>query len=218
MQYAGYFALLQSAATQYDDGLKHKQKCVIYSHEIDPYDGYCEVHNHDLECSDGETYDIDTPVAVIEAKVHERAGQQVNMRHECWEALDPQARKVWDQLSDKQKAIILGYPESGLSCPSRRPPPRGNRHPARQVNFHGIEGTQDDDELEEFVDAPQEPEDPCPDTRQVHQAASNSGKHLPPHDIRRVLSQSCKPGNNLQAKMTQVTYRVTQHNVKSKTP
>ena len=65
--------MLQSAATQYNDGLKHKQKRVIYSHELDPYDGYYEVHNHDLEYSDGEAYDIDTPIAVIEAKVHERA-------------------------------------------------------------------------------------------------------------------------------------------------
>ena len=140
------------------------------------------------------------------------------MPRERWEALDPQARKVWDQLSDKQKAIIVGYPKIGQSRPPGHPPPRGNRHPARQVNFHGIEGTQDDDKPEEFVDAPQEPGDPGPDTRQVHQAASNSGKHLPPHDIRRVLSQSCKPGTNLQAKMTQVTHRVKQHNVKSKTP
>ena len=140
------------------------------------------------------------------------------MPHECWEALDPQARKVWDQLSNKQKAIILGHPETGQSHPNGQPPPHGNCHPTRQVNFHGIEGTRDDDEPEEFVDAPQEPEDPGPDTCQVHQAASNSGKHLPPHDIWHVLSQSCKPGTNLQAKMTQVTCHVTQHNVKSKTP
>ena len=73
VQYAGYFALLHSAATQCDDRFKHKQKCVIYSHEIDPYDGYYEVHKHDLKCSDGETYNIDTPVSVIEANLHERA-------------------------------------------------------------------------------------------------------------------------------------------------
>ena len=133
-------------------------------------------------------------------------------------ALDPQARKVWDQLSDKQKAIILAYPKTGQSRPSGRPPPRGNRHPTRQVNFHGMEETQNDDEHNEFVDAPEEPYDPGPDTHQVNQAASNHGKHLPPHDIRRVLSQHCKTGTNLQAKMVKVTYCVTQPNVKTKTP
>ena len=217
VQYAGYFALLQSATTQYDDGLKHKQKRVIYSHEIGPY-GYYKVHNHNLEYSDRGAYNIDTPVSVIEVNMHERAWQQVNMPHEHWEALNPQARKVWDQLSDKQKVIILGCPKTGQSHPSGQPPPRGNRYPTRQVNFHGVEETQDGDELEEFVDAPQEPDDPGPDTCQVHQAASNTGKHLPPHDIRQVLSHTRKYGNNLQAKMTQVTCCVTQHNVKSETP
>ena len=142
------------------------------------------------------------------------------MRCECWEALDYQARKVWDQLSDKQKAIILGYPKTRQPCPSSQPPPHGNRHPTRQVKFCGVEETQDDDEVEEFVDAPQEPDDPHPETHQVNQAASNQGKHLPHHNIWQVLSQPHKPraGTNLQAKMAQVTYHVTQHNVKSKTP
>ena len=73
VQCTGCFALLQSAATQCNDGLKHKQKRVIYSHEIDPYDGYCKVHNRDLEHSDGETCNIDTPISVIEDNLHERA-------------------------------------------------------------------------------------------------------------------------------------------------
>ena len=221
VQYSGYLALLQSSAAQYDDGLKRKPKRMIYAHETDPYQQYYDAYAHEAVYFDGEPYDIDTPVSVIEANAHERARFSANMPKERWHALDPQAKQIWDQLSDKQKAIILGYtdeqPRPG------RPPPRGSRPPrssTRQVHYHDVEDAPNDDEHEDFVDAPQEPDDPGPETRHVNQAASQHGRHLPPHDIRRVLSQPRKhpPNGQLQTKMAHFTYRVTNHSLKTKTP
>jgi hypothetical protein len=63
-----YYELLSSAAAQYDVGLQHKQKMMIYFHDVD------EVSYSDDDVADNSdwsiAYDIDTPVTCLEANMN----------------------------------------------------------------------------------------------------------------------------------------------------
>ena len=66
--------------------------------------------------SDNDPYDIDAPVAIIQANSHDGClrpsskpnSQRVHMPCDRWFNLSEKDRQVWDQLDEKSKAIILG--------------------------------------------------------------------------------------------------------------
>ena len=60
------------------------------------------------------------------------------MPKERWIALDPQSQKIWDQLSDKAKAPILGYRSD-----NRSPDPGPL---TRQVHWHDLPASGDAEE------------------------------------------------------------------------
>jgi hypothetical protein len=150
--------------------------------------------------SDQDSYDVDTPVAIIEANAADRRRRAVSMPRGRWFALDDQARKVWDQLSDYHKSIILGLSDSGRPSTSRLPPPD-----LRHVNFHGL--LPPDETKEHFEDV--QPPDDHVEHKEVNQAARSSPtKTLPPHDIRRVLHEPKKAPDKRQVNTHRVHYRV----------
>ena len=91
--------------------------------------------------------------------------------------------------------------------------PGSGRPPPCQANVHELEDAVDED-TQEFLDATDTIEES--DTLQANQHAKKNGKTLPPHDIRRVLSQSKAPPK-LQVKMANFVYRVTTHKLKCRT-
>ena len=232
-----YLGLLQDTAEKYDRELQSKPKRVVYSHEfgiqcIDedqaPAPTY-QAHVHDWHDSTHD--DIDTPVTVLEANMTQShqprrppMRRNVTMPKERWTSLDPQSRKIWDQLSDSAKSAILGYHTD------HRSPSGGN---TRQVHWHDHSQPPMDGEDDHFQDAHQDtPVEVPPDTMNVNQAASQPGrppgsvdssapsnagnKLLPPHDIRRVLGQPSTRGK-VQASMAErFTYRVSTHRHRSK--
>jgi hypothetical protein len=169
IDYKKYLSLLQEAAINYDNALKTKPRQTVYEHcsiYEDAWDPYAypeyEVNFHEMGSDDSFQCDVDTPVGVLEAYAHERTiraayKQQQHMagsrmHWEAWHSLSPEAQKIWDQLSEKDKAVILG---------SAKPPDRGYRSapkpPPRRVNFY--EYDHHGDEHEEFADAQEELEE-----------------------------------------------------------
>jgi hypothetical protein len=73
-----------------------------------------------------DSFDIDTPVDIIQDFVSNfRPRSASNCLHDCvrmpkdkWFKLDQKTKDLWDQIDDKQKAIILGYMKPGSYFPS----------------------------------------------------------------------------------------------------
>jgi hypothetical protein len=148
------------------------------------------------------------------------------MPRECWFKLGDTAKQLWDRLDDKDKAIILGFPQDGGDQPSSSPPSRrANLHEMSAYDFiqaqlHEVQAVALDD-AEEFHDAQDKEvanDDPA-DTVLINSAKSSS--KLQPGDIRRVMSNASKrhhgsgeksgdPKGKLQASM-HITYCVSAH-------
>jgi hypothetical protein len=167
-------------------------------------------------------YDIDIPVATLQANVHDSktkkkilpksSPQCPRMSRDKWFSLSEAQRLIWDQLDDKAKAIILGISKPQ---PSQR---QVNLHEISvfdflQANAHQLEQIPEldselnDEDTEEFQNAQQDSEpDTLTDSVLVHAAKSKSNK-LQPGDICRVMSKTSKQSVNL----THVVYSVSAH-------
>jgi hypothetical protein len=148
------------------------------------------------------------------------------MPHECWFKLGDTAKQLWDHLDDKDKAIILGFPQDGGGQPSSGPPScHANLHEMSAYDFiqaqlHEVQANALDD-AEEFHDAQDKEvadDDPA-DTVLINSAKSSS--KLQPGDIHCVMSNASKhhqgsgeksgdPKGKLQATM-HITYHVSAH-------
>ena len=108
LTYEQYCVLLLSAAQTYDKKFQRKRgskqpRRHVYEHDID-YDA-----PDDGEFYDANDYDIDSDIATIEANATNwRNGPRLT--RDQWCALDPSAQKLWDELSNEAKAIILKKP------------------------------------------------------------------------------------------------------------
>ena len=139
--YTDYFALLHSAAVWYDDDLKAQRKRMVYSHDTtyggqyddldeSPWNVY-EANLHHMLTNEDISYDVDTPVSVIQANaVDQRRPRRppgVSMPKERSIQLDYKAKRIWDQLPDESKSMILGY--LGKGDTGRPPPDRLSSNP-----------------------------------------------------------------------------------------
>ena len=95
-----------------DDGLKNCTRRTVYQHDFDS--------DPNMPIWDAsEHHNIDTPVAVLEAHATKQWRCSVSMPRDCWGSLDDDLKRIWDQLPDSQKAIILGIaPSSSPRGPS----------------------------------------------------------------------------------------------------
>jgi len=214
-----YLELILAASTNHDSVMAVKPKRAVYQHEWADHceDNHYSVNMHHSEWQDdGEAYDIDTPVSVIEANMTNRRQlppkRMVHMPKERWLALDNDSKSIWDKLSDKAKATILGYSDNHDASPHNN---NSSTNPSRRVNMHDVADSHTEEDI--FQDAEQPPEDSS-ETREVNQSDTKPRPHLPPHDVRRMMSQPTnnKAKSKLMAKMAQVTYRISKHTVTSK--
>jgi hypothetical protein len=154
------------------------------------------------------------------------------MPSEKWFGLEAASKAIWDRLDDKATSIILGYtkPESqstrptGNSSTVRRPPVNLSGKPPfkAQVNLHEMSAydfllanihdvTPSGDDLDLHVTTQDDDELPSPedihDMRLINAAKSSRSDHLPPGDIRRVMSKS----STRQVNSTHLEYFVSKH-------
>jgi hypothetical protein len=117
LTYEEYASLLLSSATAYDAQYKPtKVKRQDFNHTTS--DDY-EYDNDDTE------FNIYSPTSYLQANSTNFQskgrqpfhGNRVRMSSEKWFALDAEDKALWDQLDDKAKSIILGYPS--ISYPLR---------------------------------------------------------------------------------------------------
>jgi hypothetical protein len=200
LSYDEYSSLLLSAAAQYDsqntrtkrgNGVKHRN---VYAHDF-THDENEEIPSEASE----EAYDIDYPVSYIQAHAHDRRfkptmqkqqNQRTLMPRDRWFALKPEAQKIWDQLDDKEKAIILG---TGTSTGHVKAPTRNmNLHETSvfdflQAHLHEVDSTsmEETDPIVDIADGP------TSDTLLINAAKTGvTNDRLPPGDIRRVMSKN----------------------------
>jgi hypothetical protein len=152
------------------------------------------------------------------------------MSSDKWFGLDEASRSVWDQLDEKAKSIILGYttPEpTHRSSTAKSTFGSSPNRPSfnRQANLHEISAydfllanmhdvTYDDTAHAHFdtADDPPPPDEPA-DTLLIN-AAKSSGKHIPPGDIRRVMSKS----SIRQVNVAHLEYHVSYHKATMSNP
>ncbi len=198
-----YCALLLSQSTTYDAQFSSRPCRKVMLHEFSQDDAY-------FEGDDDFAYDIDSPVTALQVHAATRrqnrnrfppprpsgntsasSGPRTRMSHDQWMQLSDDARTIWDSLSDKDKAIILGSSPHGAS-----PAPLPTR---RTVNWHESQTTdageaapESSSPSEEFHDASQDIDSPqeAETTLLVNAAARSNSSNLDPRDIRRIMSRS----------------------------
>ena len=101
------------------------------------------------------------------------------MSSEQWRSLGQEARKIWDSLDAKDKAIILsgGNKSSGSSDKSKA---RGRR----SANVHFQEGTEEDSDDDDDDTPESEPE---LEANKTEMEANKAKKNAHPGDVRRVM-------------------------------
>ena len=218
LTYAQYVSLLQAAATSFDESTKtnrpRQTRRSVYMHEMDVFEDACGFYTHDED-----TYDIDSPVSVIQANATQRLPPRrsphnrnptdqprTRMTGKQWASLTDSGRHTWDTLSEQDKAVILGTA-----------PPRDRTPQMRQVRMHETDADppQDGPDEDNFHDAQGDLLEEDSDTRLINAAVT--GRALPPGDIRRIMStNSTRHSTNgtRQVNMS-VTYRVTKHDTRT---
>ena len=253
MDYDQYCRLLESAAQNYDksqkDAGKRARRTVYESQrqdgEPDTPPIYGEVSSepgklnlsanvHDsTETFDepGTQYDIDLPIDVLLANQAQQTRDRnpSRMTGAQWHSLSVDTQKLWDQISDKDKALILGNTK-----PVQRPPPTRTAIP-RRINIHDLsvdnylqlqayfssqeQSSKLDDEKigDKFADAVQEPEDLGAQHPILAHLSEQDCHKVLPSDIRNILSSrsgrpKTKPASAArQVNMAKVMYHVSRH-------
>jgi hypothetical protein len=202
LSYDEYSSLLLSADAQYDsqntrtkrgNGFNHRN---VYAHDV--------THDQDEEIpseASEEAYDIDYPVLYIQAHAHDHCfkstmqkqqNQHTLMPRDRWFALKPEAQKIWDQLDDKEKAIILG---TGTSTGHVKAPTRNMNlnktlvFDFLQAHLHEVDSTsvEETDPISDIADGP------TTDMLLINEAKTGvTDDRLPPGDIRRVMSKKTR--------------------------
>ena len=186
LTYDEYVNLLKSAAQVYDKRFEPKRsKRQVYLQEL--FEALLEEDN------DEEPYGIDMPAAVIQANASERRpirpsgpslDNRVRMPFERWKQLTEDAKKIWDQLTDQDKSVILASTKKSDSTDPTRD---------RQARLHEQGIVPDDADTEEFTDAKEELDDDGSSALiELLVNAAKTSKPLPPTDLRRILSSSSK--------------------------
>ena len=103
-------------------------KRYVYFTDLTIDDGEADAHHHHLSSADEVDYTINSDSITLMANAHkccEISGNRVLMHRDQWTGVSPEGQKIWDQLSEEDKAVILkNTPTSSLSRHVQ--PPIGN--------------------------------------------------------------------------------------------
>ena len=231
VDFTKYSELLLSECAQVDSALAHSPrksgKRSLYFTYLTINDGEDDAHHHHFSSADEVGYSIDSdPVALLANahKCHEMSANHVLMHRHQWTGMSPKGPKIWDQLSEEDKAVILKKaPTSNSMKPSRSSIHRKpNSHKVNihetsvydfiMANAHQLDhGEQDADAEDDApdVEAASPPED---EAQMLYAFLASRGNDASPADLRNVLSTSSKRAADKprQANM-HLTYSVGKH-------
>ena len=230
IDYHAYYRLLVSAAQQLDGTSTPAPRGVprrhVYQHET-------LVHGEGFEAADGDVfydaphdiepaYNIDSDVQFMEVYASHSGTPRPMLPSHQWQKLAHEDKKVWSQLSDAGKRVLLGNTGSGTATKpppgpwqSARPPNSGfiksnpsSAGSARKLNLHEISVA---DFISDQLSTLHNDASTIGDTTQATSSGETDNdlllahltkrKTLPPHDLRRILSPSMsKDGSNQNPK------------------
>ena len=137
-------------------------------------------------------------------KHREMSANRVLMHRDQWTGMSPEGQKIWDQLSEEDKAVILK--KKPTPNPTKPSCSLNHRKPnSQKVNIHetsvydfimanahqldyGEQGTNVEDDTAD-VEAPSPPDD---EAQMLHAFLASRGNDASPADLRNVLSMSSK--------------------------
>ena len=134
--------------------------------------------------------------------------------------MSPDGQKIWDQLSDADKAVILKRPAANLSRPNR--PSNEHKPDGQKVNVHDTtvyDFITANAHLLDYGEAPDDTGGGASDeeAQTLHAFLASRGNNSSPADIRNLLSTSSKRAPNKLPKDRQasahVTYSVDKHHM-----
>ena len=115
-----YSELLLSECAQVDSALAHSPhksgKRSVYYMDLTIADEEDDAHH--LSSADEVDYSIDSDPVTLLANAHKRREMSANrvlMHRDQWTGVSPEGQKIWDQLSEEDKAMILKMPTSDSS-------------------------------------------------------------------------------------------------------
>ena len=208
VDFTKYAELLLSECAQVDSALAHSPrksgKRPVYFTDLTIDDGEGEDHHH-LSSADEVDYSIDSDPVTLLANAHklrEMSANHVLMHRDQWTGVSPEGQKIWDQLSEEDKAVILKkMPTSSSTNPShstiRREPNshKVNIHETSVYDFimanahqldYGEQGTDVEDDTSD-VEATGPPDDKA---QTLHAFLASRGNDASPADLCNVLSTS----------------------------
>ena len=244
LTYDQYCDLLLSAATAYDEGFKSKHSTTprrsIYQHNIDTN---VESHQDYAEVEGYESFNIDTPIDTIQSfstnfkNKNKFINQGSRIPVEKWKRLDTRSKRIWNQLDQESRRIILSNDNNEES---EQEPKRENTH--THTNLHDIsvldfiranlhhlidEGEESSQTSQEIFQDCQDCEDNTDNERilvnavkgdytmtgknknQANNEKKTTSSTISPADIRSLLSTSKSRKANIH-----VTYSISRHDVK----
>ena len=152
------------------------------------------------------------------------SANRVLMHRDQWTGVSPDGQKIWDQLSEEDKAVILKKAPTSNSTKSshssiRRKPNshKVNIHETSVYDFimanthqldHGEQDANAEDDAPD-VEAASPPED---EAHMLHAFLASHGNDASPADLRNVLSTSSKrAADKPRQANTHLTYSVGKH-------
>ena len=230
VDFTKYSELLLSECAQVDSALAHSPrksgKRSVYFTDLTIDDGDDDDRHH-LSSADEVNYSIDSDPVTLLANAHKRREMNANrvlMHRDQWTGVSPEGQKIWDQLSEEDKAVILKKaPTSNSTKPSRS---TIHRKPnSRKVNIHetsvydfimanahqldyGEQGTDAEDDTSDVEDTGP----PVDEAQTLHAFLASRGNDASPADLRNVLSTSSKrAADKPRQANTHLTYTVGKH-------
>ena len=231
VDFTKYSELLLSECAQVDSALAHSPhksgKRSVYFTDLTIDDGEDDAHHHHFSSADEVNYSIDSDPVTLLANAHKRCEMSANrvlMHRDQWTGVSPEGQKIWDQLPEEDKAMILKKaPTSNSMKPScstihRKPNSRKvNIHKKSVYDFimanahqldHGEQDADAEDDAPD-VEAASPPED---EAQTLHAFLASHGNDASPAVLRNVLSTSSKrAADKPHQANTHLTYSVGKH-------
>jgi hypothetical protein len=234
--YDEYVQLLSHAASDYDNvQIMAKGKRHVYLHDV-VEDTFTEDTVDTCDETPSEPFDIDTPVATIQAYASNYRpkpnrsdnNNRVHLPRDIWMNLDDKTKAIWDSIDHKFKNVILGYTPPSLPTssftPRRGKPPNTSFNKStsksRKAFLHEFleafndyleeaqeEATSDDVQLSADLE-PDPPSDLL-----INAAKGSTSNQLPSGDICRVVSKNSKHSVHTACIEYKVSYHREHHGI-----
>ena len=230
VDFTKYSELLLSECAQVDSTLTHSPrksgKRSVYFTDLTIDDGEDDAHHH-LSSADEVDYSINSDPVTLLANAHKRREMSANhvlMHRDQWTGVSPEVQKIWDQLSEEDKAVILKKtPTSNSSKPSRstiRQKPNSHKVNIHETsvydfimaNAHQLEYGEQDTKAVDDAAVLEDTSPPDDETQTLHAFLTSRGNDASPANLHNVLSTSSKHAADKprQANM-HLTYSVGKH-------